>query len=285
MELAISGAEERYRGVPVSVLLGDAKEHGANYIEFWHPWNTVAEGVEGSLATIQESGIQVAAMSSLAHLVSPGGVASQQRVLLEAIEIADRVGARLVNTYFGHGEERDDDKLISQYSENLAPCLEKAVGYGVTIVLENECDVAAEDPDETDITRRPESIRALVEHINSPNFRLTFDAVNFYLAGVEPFPHAYNVLCDYVSYVHLKDGAVYRAADYADDVRTWQEHGGWYVALPLGEGAVNHEGLLARLKADGYDGFVTLEPHVPESHLRATYRASIDYLTGHEVWS
>lgn len=283
MRLTISGAEESYRGEPVGMLLGDAREHGVGFIELCHPWNTAAEGVERCLDAVEASGIRVAAVSGPSHMGTADGWEAHRDLLMSAIEIAKATGAHLVNTYFGHAAERDDDAMIAAYSERLAPCLQKAIRSGITLVLENECDITDEDPKESDITRRPESIVRLVERVDSPNFRLNFDAVNFYLAGVEPFPYAYNIVSNYVAYVHVKDGARYRAKDYAREVRTWQEHGGQYVALAVGEGAVNTEGLLARLGADGYDGFVTLEPHVHASELRDAYVSSIEYLERHGV--
>ena len=279
MMLALSGVERKYRDVSIGVLLDDAQRYGVQGIELWHPGNTAVEGLDRSLELIEQSGIQVAAVGDMIQLAAPGYDASRQASLIELVEIAQRAGAPFVNTYFGYAETRDDRKLIAEYAERLAPCLERAAQAGVIIVLENECDIADEDPAESDVTRRPEGVRALVEYVNSPNFRLTFDAVNFYLADVEPFPYAYNILADYIAYVHLKDGARYRPEDYADDVRLWQEHDDrWYVALPLGEGAVNQEGLLRRLRLDGYDGFLTLEPHVPTAHMDETCASAFRYL-------
>ena len=283
MRLAFSGAEERYRDVPIGVMLGDAREHGVDFIELWHPWNTSAEGVEHCVSEINTSGIQVAAVSALAHLATPDVWLAQRDLLMKTIKIAATTGAHLVNTYFGHAEEQDDDALISAYAERLAPCLEQAIRSDITIVLENECDITGEDPKESDITRRPESIVKLMECVDSPHFRLTYDAVNFYLAGTEPFPYAYNVVSDFIAYIHIKDGARYRSRDHPPTVRTWEEHAGQYVALTVGEGAVNHEGLLRRLRDDGYEGFVTLEPHVRAARLLDTYVKSIEYLERHGV--
>ena len=283
MRLAFSGAEQRYQDVPVGVMLGDARDHGVGFIELWHPWNTAPEGIDGCLKAVEESGIQVAAVSALAHLAMPHDWMAQRELLMTAIEIARNTGAHLVNTYFGHADERDDDALISAYAERLVPCLEQAIRSDITIVLENECDITGEDPKKSDITRRPESIVKLMQRVDSPHFRLTYDAVNFYLAGTEPFPYAYNVVSDYVAYVHIKDCARYRSRDYPPTVRTWEEHAGQYVALTVGEGAVNHEGLVRRLREDGYEGFVTLEPHVRASELLDTYVKSIEYLERHGV--
>jgi len=278
MNLVISGTGDFYEGAPVTKLLEMARRYQVEHIDLWFPKNTRREGLDRSVALIQETGIDVVCVSTWTHLYWPGDVAAQQALLLGGIELAHRLGARFANTYFGHGAMQDDDLAIATYVENLQPCLERAAALGVTLCLENEFDVLGDDPQASDVTRRPERVRELVERVDSPYFRLTFDACNFYFAGAEPYPHAYDVLKDYVVYVHLKDGARYDAGRYGDQVLRFTDHSGEYVCLPLGQGAINSHGLLARLMADGYDGFLALEPHVEADRMGETYRQTMAYL-------
>lgn len=278
MKLAISGTGDFFEGASIIKLLGMAQRYRVDYLEVWHPKNTKIEGLERSRALIQEAGVRVVAVSTWSHLYLPEDVAAQQALLLEGIEVAHRLGAQFASTYFGHAPVRDDELAIASYIESLQPCLERAAALGVTICLENEFDVLGDDPQASDITRRPERIRELVERINSPHFRLTFDACNFYFAGVEPYPYAYELLKDYVVYVHLKDGTRYDPRFYGDRVLRFTDHSGEYVCLAVGQGAINHQGLLARLKADGYAGYLTLEPHVEAERMAETYEGTLAYL-------
>jgi len=278
MKLVVSGTGEYYEGQPVGRLLGVAQRHAARYLELWYPKNTKALGLEPSIALIQEFGLQVIAVSTWTHLCGPSDVAAQQALLTAGIELVARLGGRYASTYFGHGEVQDDDLLIGRYIERLRPCLQRAVELGVTICLENEFNVLGDDPLASDITRRPWSIRKLIERVGSPYFRLTYDACNFYFAGAEPFPLAYEVLKDYIVYVHLKDGACYDPRLHSQELQRYSDHSGEYVCLPVGQGAVNYEGILARLAADGYDGFVTLEPHVEPARIDTTYEQTMAYL-------
>ncbi len=277
MKLVISGTGDMFQGVSIVRLLEAANRYRCAYIELWYPKNTKVEGLERSIGLIEEWGIRVAAVSTWTHLYWPTDVASQQALLRDGIELAHRLGAPIANTYFGHGAVWNDDFAIATYIRHVQPCLELAVKNGVTICLENEFDVLRDDPQASDITRRPECIRELVERIGSPHFRLTFDACNFYFAGVEPYPLAYEVLRDYIAYVHLKDGTRYTAA-YGPDALRFTDLSGEYVCTPVGQGAINHQALLARLKADGYDGFVALEPHVEMGRAAQTYEATLNYL-------
>ena len=55
---------------------------------------------------------------------------------------------------------------------------------------------------------------------------------------------AYQILAPFVEYVHIKD-----ALPNGD-------------VVPAGQGVGNVEWLLTQLKADGYQGFLSLEPHL-----------------------
>jgi len=278
MKLVVSGTGEYYEGQPVSRLLGVAQRYAARYLELWYPKNTKVLGLEPSIALIEASGLQVIAVSTWTHLCGPSDVQAQQALLTAGIELVARLGGRYASTYFGHGEVQDDDLLIGRYIERLRPCLQRAEELGVTICLENEFNVLGDDPLASDITRRPWSIRKLIERVGSPHFRLTYDACNFYFAGTEPFPLAYEVLKDYIAYVHLKDGTLYAPRLYSQELQRYSDHSGEYICLPVGQGAINYAGILARLAADGYDGFVTLEPHVEPARIETTYEQTMAYL-------
>jgi sugar phosphate isomerase/epimerase len=282
MKLAMSGTGDFFQGASVTKLLEAAQRYQVDHIELWFPKNTKVEGLERSIALIRKAGIYVAAVSTWTHLYWPGDVAAQQALLLEGIELAHRLGARFANTYFGHGSVQNDDLAIASYIENLQPCLERAAALGVTICLENEFDVLGDDPQASDITRRPQCIRKLIERVDSPHFRLTFDACNFYFAGVESYPYAYELLKDYIVYVHLKDGTRYDPSLYSKQMLRFTDHSGEYVCLSLGQGAINYQGFLTRLLANGYTGFVTLEPHVEPARMEETYQQTLAYLRASE---
>jgi sugar phosphate isomerase/epimerase len=278
MNLVISGTGDFFDGAPVAKLLETARRYQVEHVDVWFPKNTRVEGLDRSVALIQEASVHVACVSTWTHLYWPGDVATQQALLLDGIELAHRLGAPLANTYFGHGAVQDDDLAINTYVENVRPCLERAAELGVILCLENEFDVLGDDPQASDITRRPERVRELVERVDSPHFRITFDACNFYFAGAEPYPYAYDILKDYVAYVHLKDGARYDDSRHGERLLRFTDHSGEYVCLPLGQGAINYHGLLTQLEKDGYNGYLALEPHVEAERVGETYQQTLSYL-------
>ncbi len=207
------------------------------------------------------------------------GLAADQRLfaaqLRLAVETAAELGAGVVNCYCYHlamGENPPLARLQTYFN----PAIDAAERLGVTITLENEAH---------DATRSPEGMRALVEAMNSPRFRTNFDATNYYQAGYEPFPYAYEVLRDLIAYVHIKDGCFYHP-EFGHDPNC---KGGGMTGLfsgrdiyyPVaGDGAVNLAGLLQRLSRDGYGGWCTLEPHTTPDRCLAYYRAETAYLRG-----
>ncbi len=281
MFLAIAG-DELPDGSSITDLVELAQRYDFKYVELMHPKNTQAAGVPKSLEILKQAEIEIICVCSPSHMFVGQNVEAQQTTLMESIDIAASSGAKFANTYFGNGPIRDDEAAIETYAENLQPCLRRASELGVTIVLENEFDFGGHDVAQSDITRRPESIRRLVERIDSPNFRLTLDACNFYFAGVEAYPYTYNLLRDYIAYVQVKDGARYHAAAYPalSSPGVVTDHSGEYLCLPVGQGAVNYGGLLDSLRADGYTGPLTMEPETEVGRWDDTCRQTIDYLRG-----
>lgn len=281
MQLALSGTELS-DGEPISGLIECARELGIGHIELWYPSNTARAGVSATLEDLARAEVRVACVSTGSELYRRGGSPRDQQLLLEGIELAHRCGATLVNTYFGYDVVRDDARAIATYRTLLEPCLRRAAVCGVTILLENEFNAFGVDDAASDITRRAASLRALFEAVQRPQFRLNFDPCNFYCAGVDPL-EAYERLRCHVAYCHVKDGQLVRNRDAPDpNWKTYQDSDRLYRMRPLGDGDIPWDRLLPRLRADGYDGFVTLEPHAADHHRWDAWRQAARFVR--EAW-
>ncbi|HLJ31998.1 MAG TPA: sugar phosphate isomerase/epimerase family protein [Ktedonobacteraceae bacterium] len=106
---------------------------------------------------------------------------------------------------------------------------------GITLLHENEKDIYGET-----IARCVD----ILHSVNDEHFRAILDPANFIQCGQIPYPDAYETLRPWLRYMHVKDALP----------------DGTVVAA--GEGATNWPALLQRLRADGYDGFFSLEPHL-----------------------
>ena len=182
-----------------------------------------------------------------------------------AVDAAAALGARVVNCYLA-------GLPAATFVAAAQPAAEHAGRHGVAIVLENEAH---------DDSGPVEGVRAIVGAVGSPHFGTLFDPCNYYQAGEEPYPYGYEVLKRHIRYAHLKGGCRYRPdlvphAHRGGTLRgSATEHIGY---VPIADGAVNIDGVIQRLARDGYDGFVTLEPHVPPTEAAAYYRAEVPYV-------
>jgi sugar phosphate isomerase/epimerase len=118
----------------------------------------------------------------------------------------------------------------------------------------------------------------MIAAVDQPRFGINFDADNFYNAGVEPFPYAYELLHGHIFQVHVKDSGRYIPAVHGNDCRVLHRAGGNILCLPVGTGAVNWTGLIARFQRDGYRGPVSLEPHLLPHEMAPAMKADAAFL-------
>ena len=79
-----------------------------------------------------------------------------------------------------------------------------------------------------------------------PHFKAVFDFANFVQAGQDTL-EAYELLKPYIAYIHVKDALLRDGS-----------------VVPAGYGDGNVREILRRLKAHGYSGYLSLEPHLSE---------------------
>ena len=118
----------------------------------------------------------------------------------------------------------------------------RARAAGVNLLHENEKDIYGDS-----IARCVD----LLQSCSAPQFQAAFDPANFIQCGQTPYPDAYDALRPWVQYVHVKDARPDGSV------------------VPAGEGVAHWPEFLQRLRADCYDGFLSLEPHLA---LAAQYR-------------
>ncbi len=155
-------------------------------------------------------------------------------------EVAQRLGAsyiRLFSFFIRDGDNPDDHRdEVLRRMRALADVAERA---GVVAVHENEKEIYG------DIPRRCLDI---VTSVGSPNLKLAWDPANFVQVGVRPFTEGYELLRPYVDYIQIKDA--YLATGEVD-------------VAGAGDGEVLET--IKALRADGFDGFFSLEPHLSQT--------------------
>jgi sugar phosphate isomerase/epimerase len=113
--------------------------------------------------------------------------------------------------------------------------IDYACEQGVVLLHENEKDIYGDTADRC---------ADLMKELYCDNFKAVFDPANFVQCNQDT-KNAYILLKDYIAYMHIKD-ALY--------------DGGKVVPAGFGDGNVAY--ILEDLFANGYDGFLSLEPHL-----------------------
>ncbi|SDO87948.1 Sugar phosphate isomerase/epimerase [Nakamurella panacisegetis] len=113
---------------------------------------------------------------------------------------------------------------------------ERAEGTGVVLLHENEKEIFGDVP---------ERVLDIVESVDRPTLKLAWDAANYVQCGVRPFTQAYDRLRPHTVYIQVKDAVLAT---------------GEVVAAGEGDGQVRET--ISALRADGYDGFFSMEPHL-----------------------
>jgi sugar phosphate isomerase/epimerase len=94
----------------------------------------------------------------------------------------------------------------------------------------------------------PQRCADLIESVSSPALRATFDAANFVQCGVRPHADAYPLLRRHLVYVQIKDALAQTGE-----------------VVPAGEGDGEVRETLAALRDSGFEGYLSLEPHLAEA--------------------
>ena len=236
--LGINGLE--YPHWPIQKIADLAVALKASFVELG-VGRIVREGVEVVLREFQPRHLTVEVNSPSSEIEV--GMATAQRVGSPYVIVLD------------DAIERSDwsrAKSIEGFRRTMVELLEKPDSDGIQVALENGG---------FRITRDPEDVLTIVRAINHPRFGVNYDPDNYYNAGFEGFPYAYELVRGHIFHMHAKNSARYIPRVHGEDRRVLHRAAGNVICVPLGTGAVNWAGLAERLQRDGYRGPISLEPH------------------------
>jgi len=189
--------------------------------------------------------------------LSPGGMdAKVRKVTLERIgktmELADLFGPKTVVFHPGFDPWRFEEYQglwLKNSIEAWKPIAGKAEEIGTTIAIENVFE------------EEPQTLRNLIEGVDSPNFRFCFDTGHYFVFSKAPLPQWFDVLGEFLAEVHFHDN---------DGTR--DDH------LPLGEGGMDFGEFFRLLRRITPYPIFTVEPH-EEAHLWSSLTALEKYLS------
>lgn len=189
---------------------------------------------------LEQAGVKV---SSLGSPIGKIGIdddeayAKQLQQLETLCQICQSCGCRYIRMFsFWMPKEQNPDDYTEKVLEKLAGFAKVAEKYDVILIHENEKEIYG------DTGAR---CKVILDRLASPHFKAAFDFANFVQCGEDP-EQCWEQLKDQVAYIHIKDA-----------VRGSNEN----VLCGTGDGKIPQ--LLKRIiRQDGYQGFLTLEPHL-----------------------
>ena len=216
---------------------------GLSYVEVRSAWGTnILDLDSGQLSklreTLAEYELQVSSIGSpIGKITIDDEFPPHLERMRHAIEVAETIEAPYIRIFsFFIPDGTDPDSRRDEVLTRMSALAEVAAGADVILAHENEKDIYG------DIPRRCLDI---VTTVSAPQLQLAWDPANFVQVGVRPFTEGYAMLRPHVSTIQIKDALL------AD---------GTVVVAGDGDGELRET--VRALRADGFDGFFSLEPHL-----------------------
>jgi sugar phosphate isomerase/epimerase len=220
---------------------------GASHIEVRSAWGVnVSELQPEQVAELRKildaKGLKVSAVASPIGKVDIGlPVEHEVERLRQIISVAKGLDTKYIRIFsFYPAEGQSPDDIREDVMTRMRALAAEAESAGVVLLHENEKGIFGDTP-----------LRVLdiMESVDSPALRVAWDNANFVQVGVKPYTEGYAMLRPYLEYLQVKDAVMATGA-----------------VVPSGEGDGELDETVAALKADGYAGFASLEPHLASAH-------------------
>lgn len=243
---ALSGFGDEIDDDPV-VQIAVLQALGAQHIEVRSAWGTnIVDLSDDELSRLagllKDKGMGVSAIASPIGKVDVSlPVQHEVERLGRAIKAAKILKAKYIRIFsFYYGESVPVDSIRDAVIERMGALAAVAEEEGVILLHENEKDIFGDVPDR---------VLDIITTVNSPALKVAWDAANFVQVGVKPFDEGYAKLRPYLEYLQVKDALFTNGH-----------------VVPAGEGDGDVLRTVEALKADGFTGFASLEPHLAGAH-------------------
>ena len=154
-----------------------------------------------------------------------------------AVEIAHMMDTKNIRMFSFYISDEQRQTRKGEVFDRLGRFVDCASDNDIVLLHENEKGIYGE--------KAPECLE-LMKEFAGDHFRAIFDFANFVQCGQDTL-EAYEMLKDYIAYIHVKDARSKTGT-----------------VVPSGYGDGNVEIILKKLFEKGFDGFLSLEPHLFE---------------------
>lgn len=164
----------------------------------------------------------------------------------KAIEVAQVFGCDYIRIFsFYIPEGKDPASYRDEVMQRLQTMADLAQGEGITLLHENESRIYGDTA---------ERCKDIIDTVDSPCLRAIFDPSNFIQVGQRPYKTCLPILKDDIAYFHIKD-----ATRSTGEIK------------PAGEGDGQIARILSEMIAEGFEGFLSLEPHLKMDDKKAAF--------------
>src|SRR5208282_5509158 len=245
MTVILSGFADEISPDPEEQLATLAAE-SITHLELRSAWSVnVADFTAGQLtafrAALDRAGVRVSAIGSpIGKIPVEAPLRPELERMRRIAGIAGELGTAIVRVFSffippGEPPERHRQQVI----DRMAALAAIAAEHGLILAHENEKEIYGDTADRC---------HDLITSVDSSAFQATFDAANFVQCGVRPFTQAYHLLRPYLVYLQVKDALAATGE-----------------VVPAGQGDGQVRETLAALRDSGFDGFMSLEPHLAQA--------------------
>ena len=231
---------------------------GASHIEVRSAWDVNVsdlekEAVERLRGILDEKGLKVSAVASPIGKVDVSlPVEHEVNRLGQIISVAKGLDAKYVRIFsFYRADGQSQEEIRDAVMERMRALAAEAEANGIVLLHENEKGIYGDTP---------ERVLDIMETVASPALRVAWDNANFVQVGVKPYTEGYAMLRPYLEYLQVKDAL----ADTGE-------------VVPSGQGDGELDATIAALKADGFTGFASLEPHLGNAHELGGYSGPVAF--------
>ena len=200
---------------------------------------TLDEVKERILPRLNAAGVKVSSLGSPIGKIDIDDDAAYEKQLQQLdtlCQICNLLDCKYIRMFSFWMLNKNPDEWKDEVLKKLRGFAEIAAKYNVILIHENEKDIYG------DTAAR---CAGLLDELASPNFKAAFDFANFVQCG-ENTAECWELLKEHVAYIHIKDAVAGKNEN---------------VVCATGDGQIP-EILRKAIREDGYEGFLTLEPHL-----------------------
>ncbi len=241
-------------------------ELGIKNIEFRSAWDTnVLDLDSGELdrvrKTLDANGLRTSSVGSPIGKIGIADDFDQHLARFDhALHVASVLDAPYIRIFSFFMPEGDDPAAHrDEVLRRMSALAQRARGHSAILLHENEKDIYGDVP---------ERCLDIIESVGSDQLRLAWDAANFVQCGVRPFTDGYASLRPHLEYMQIKDAIA----------ATGQ-------VVPAGAGDGETTETLQALRADGFDGYFSLEPHLQATGTMGGFSGPELFTTAHREFT